>query len=196
MTTPLYPMFQKRIQDAIEELLTKQIRPWSMLSSGKPMRVTRFDGRPITYGGIGFDGSPQHVFWGRYIEPFLEQLCVSEIAAAVTMARERHVDGKALLHEVEIFLKAGCGNVFKEMAEIEQRLLGHGYPEKVPRRSVDGHIGGMRDFIEVRIKAELVMWKEPLRLEHWLSTHKAIVSFGLAVIGIIVTLIVNFLSGI
>jgi hypothetical protein len=87
MTTPLYPIFRKRIDDAVEQLIKNQVTPWCFLNSGHPFRVTAFDGRQITYEGILFDGTSQLVFWSRYIEPFLEYLAISEISAAVAMAQ-------------------------------------------------------------------------------------------------------------
>jgi hypothetical protein len=81
MTTPLYPTFRKHINDAINQLIQNQITPWSFLNSGKPLRIYNFDKKQISYDGNGFEGSPREVFWSRYIEPFLEDICISEIAA-------------------------------------------------------------------------------------------------------------------
>src|SRR5205807_290395 len=107
MTTPLYPTFDKRISDGVRLLIQKQVTPWAFLTAGPPFHVKYFDGKEIHYQGIAFEGSPVHVFWGRYIEPFLEHLCTTEIAAAVAMAKERDVDGKHLLPEVQGLLKSG-----------------------------------------------------------------------------------------
>ena len=159
MTTPLYPTFKKRIEDAIELLLQNQVTPWAFLNSGKPFRVKKFDGREIAYEGRGFEGSPQEVFWARYIEPFLEDLAVREIDAAVSLARERDVDAKLLLLEVQGLLRNGSRRVFARMAEIDQRLIGNGYPQNVPLRRVQHEALSMDRFIEERIHAELAMWK-------------------------------------
>jgi hypothetical protein len=58
MTTPLYPTFQKRITDAVEGLLTRQVTPWFFLTAGPPFRIKSFDGREIAYQGLAFEGSP------------------------------------------------------------------------------------------------------------------------------------------
>ncbi len=115
MATPLYPTFKKRVTDAIEQLITKQVTPWSFIKAGPPFRVNRFDGRQIAYQGVGFEGSPREVFWGQYIEPFLEDLCISEISAAVRMAKERGVDGKSLLLELQSLLSSGFTRVYERM---------------------------------------------------------------------------------
>jgi len=88
MTTPLHAIFKRRISDSVEHLLQNQVTPWSFLTAGKPFRVKKCDGREISYEGVGFEGSPREVFWARYIEPFLEDLAMREIAEAVSSARE------------------------------------------------------------------------------------------------------------
>src|SRR5438093_762339 len=118
MTTPLYPTFRKRVDDAIEQLIKQQVIPWSFLTAGPPFRIKSFDGKQIAYQGVGFEGSPREVFWSRYIEPFLEELCISEITAAVSMARERGVDARLLLSELQGLLSAGIRKVYTRMADV------------------------------------------------------------------------------
>ena len=74
MTTPLYPTFQKRISDSFDQLIKNQVTPWAFLNTGKPMRVKTHDNRPISYEGIGFEGSPEQVFWSSYVDPFMEEI--------------------------------------------------------------------------------------------------------------------------
>ena len=159
MATPLHPTFEKRIDDAVDRILLRQVDPWAFFRSGPPMRVTRFDGRIIAYQGLEFEGSPPLVFWSRYIEPFLEDLAVQEINAAVAAARERGVDGKQLLLEVEGMLLSGSKKVFTRMAQIDQRLRGKGYPQSVQLRPIDDKYDHMKEFIEIRIRAEIEMWR-------------------------------------
>lgn len=159
MPTPLYPTFKKRIHDAIEQLITKQITPWSFLTAGPPFRVTTFDGRKIAYQGVGFEGSPETVFWGRYIEPFLEDLCISEISAAVSMASARDIDGRLLLRELQRLLSDGFRKVYSHMSDVDCRLRGKGYPHSVAPRSVDTEIQRMGIFLDERIASEIEMWR-------------------------------------
>jgi len=163
------------------------------------MRVTRFDGRSIAYQGIEFQGSPREVFWSRYIEPFLEDLTVQEIAAAVATARERGVDAKQLLSEVEGLLLSSCKKVFNRMADIDQRLHGKGYPRSVPLRAIEDKYEPMKEFIERRIRAEIEIWRPKRRHEGWYERNKFLVwligtivgvgSLIVAVVGLIVKLL-------
>lgn len=172
MTTPLYPTFEKRIGDAVDQLIRSQVDPWAFFNTGHPLRVRTFDGRNISYGGVVFDDSVRQVFWSRYMEPFLEDLAVQQIATAVTAARERSVDAKLLLPEIQGLLLSACRKVFARMARIDQRLLGRGFPENVPCRPIENEYNGMKEFIEKHIRAEHEMWRPKRRYEDWYERNK------------------------
>lgn len=185
MTSPLYPTFRKRVDDATEQIIKQQVTPWSFLTAGPPFRVKMFDGKQIAYEGVGFEGSPRTVFWSRYIEPFLEDLCVSEIEAAVTMAKERGVDARQLLPELQNQLSAGCRRVYASMADVDRRLRGKGFPDKVALKSVDSEVATIVQFIEERVRAELAMWMPRSRVELWYERNK----FWVWAIGILVSIL-------
>ena len=81
------PAFEKRIGDAIAQLLRQQIDPWAFFNTGHPTKLTAYDGSSIGYSGVGFEGSLRLVFWSRYIEPFLENLVVEQTTSAAREAR-------------------------------------------------------------------------------------------------------------
>lgn len=105
-----------------------------------------FDGRQVAYEGVGFEGSPRTIFWSRYIEPFLEDLCISEIGTAVTMAKERGVDARLLLPELQNLLSAGCRRVFVTMVDVDRRLRGKEFPEKAGMRPIDKEVAAVSSF--------------------------------------------------
>lgn len=171
MTTPLYPAFHKRIEDATHVLIQDQVTPWAFFNSGKPMRVKTFHGKDITYEGIGFEGSPRLVFWNGYIQPFLEALIVQEISVAVALAKDRGVDARKLLPEVQGLLYAACHKVFTRMAEIDQRIQGKGFPDNIRIRSVEQELVNFKDFIAMHIDSELAMWKPKSALHSWFNDN-------------------------
>lgn len=175
MTTPLYPTFRKRIEDATERIIRDQVTPWAFLTAGPPFKVKQFSGREISYQGIDFEGSPRTIFWGRYIDPFLETLAIEEIDFAISSAKERRVDATLLLPEVQGLLVAAAQKIFGAMAEIDRRLRGKGYPESVPLRSVEGEVSQLRAFIDERVRCELAMWKPKSALEEWYDRNKFLV---------------------
>lgn len=172
MPTPLYPTFKKRVTDAFEQLIKQQVTPWSFMKAGPPFRVKAFDGRQIAYQHFEFDGSPRQMFWSRYIEPFLEQLCISEIEEAVSMARGKGVDARLLLPELQGLLSDGFKKVYERMADVDRRLRGKGYPNSVALRSVESEIQRMDKFLDERIMAEIEMWKPKPWFEAWHERNK------------------------
>jgi hypothetical protein len=192
MTTPLYPTFRKRVEDAFEQLIKQQVTPWSFMTAGPPFRIKLFDGREIVYQGVGFGGSPTTVFWSRYIEPFLEQLCISEIEAAVSMAREKGVDARLLLPELQGLLSAGFKKIYERMADVDRRLRGKGFPNSVALRSVEMEIQRMDKFLDERILAEIEMWRPKPSFEAWHERNKFwvwLIWIVLTVVGILTKLL-------
>ena len=145
MSTPLYPTFEKRVADAVTRVITQHVDPWQFMQ--QRMSVKRFDGRLISYEGVEFEGSPRHVFWSGYIEPFLQELIVAELAAASAAAKERDVDARKLIPEVQALLLLGCRQVLRKMAEVDHRLRGQGYPEKTDERSTEPELLSLREFL-------------------------------------------------
>lgn len=175
MTTPLYPTFQKRIGDSFEALINTQVRPWALLNTGKPLRVKTYDKRQISYEGIGFEGSPAQVFWSKYIEPFMEEISINEINAAVRMAEKKNVDVAILLPEINGLILAGIRKTFFEMAKIDQRLRGKGFPDTIPLRRTENEFQRMKEFVEMFVQAELKLWQPKSKLEKWYERNKFIV---------------------
>jgi hypothetical protein len=170
--TPLYPIFRKRVDDAIEQLIKQQVTPWASLPEGPPFRIKKFDGGEIAYAGVEFEGSPRDVFWTHYIEPFLEKLCISEISDAVSMAREKDVDARLLLPEIQALLSGGFQRVYARMAVVDRRLRGKGFPDKVEPKSIEDEVWAMNQFLGERIRTEVAMCKPKSRRELWFERNK------------------------
>jgi hypothetical protein len=192
MTTPLLSVFQKRINDSFEQLDKNQVTPWAFMAAGPPFRIQTHDKRQISYQGILFEGSPRNVFWARYIEPFMEEICINEIDAAVQMAKDRHVDGALLLLEIKDLLLAGIRQTYFRMADIDRRLRGKGYPKSVGLRGTDKEYVAMTYFVDARIRSELRMWKPKSNLQVWYEDNKAVV-WAIGAIFTALGLIVKFL---
>ena len=172
MTTPALPTLNKRIADATDAIIKKQVTPWAFMPSGKPFKIQKHDGSLICYEGIHFEGSPRAVFWGRYIEPFIEEMVLQEIEQSMLFVKENNLDARQVLAEVQELLISSVNTIFQEMARIDQLLLGNGYPERIPLRPVAPEIEGMHAFIQEHIQAELAMWKQQPRLYAWWGKYK------------------------
>jgi hypothetical protein len=187
--TSLYPTFEKRIRDGIDGLIREKVTPWVFMTAGPPFKIRTFHGKEIAYQGIKFDGSPREVFWGRFIEPFLEDLSINEINTAVKMAHERRVNLRELLTEVRDLLGAGIEKVYAQMADVDRRLRGEGFPQRVQPKAVDHLTLSMMNFIDKRIQAEIAMWRPRPRWENFYENNKLLIKFLAWAIPLIGTLI-------
>jgi len=68
--TPLYPLIQQRVAEAARPL-AERLEEWRMMSSRAGLKTTNFNGKPVQYQGVTFDGTPRVVFWGEFFEPFM-----------------------------------------------------------------------------------------------------------------------------
>jgi hypothetical protein len=171
MTSPLYPIIAKFIEDEWVKLEQNQITPWCFLNAGPPFRCKDFYGKEIAYQGIGFEGSPSVRFWGRYIEPFLEDITERTVQETIRLATEKQQSTNEPLSEVSGLLKSLARRAYDRMAVVEQRLLGKGFPENVARRGVDAEFASMENFINQRIMAEMAMTKRKYWFNEFYNNH-------------------------
>lgn len=157
MSSPLFGLIQKLVEDEWIRLDREQITPWAFLTAGPPFHVRDFYGRSISYQGIQFEGSPREVFWGGYIEPFLEDLGLRTLDEVLRIAANRQQDPQLPLEEATGLLKSVVRRTFARMADIDRRLRGRGFPSSVSIMSVEGHIASVERFLTDRLKAEIEM---------------------------------------
>ena len=86
-----YPEITFGISNKFKQLMTDKLNPWMFFNTGKMTPIIDFYGRTIQYSGVGFEGSPREVFWGGFIEPFLENIFGSAFEFALSYAKERNL---------------------------------------------------------------------------------------------------------
>lgn len=128
MQTELFPIIQKIIDDAWVKLDREQITPWAFMTAGPLFTVQDFYGKKISYQGIEFDGSARLVFWGRYIEPFLEDITCSLVKQTIQLSKEKGQNTKLALTNLKDLLNALVYKSFSRMAEIDRNLRGKATP--------------------------------------------------------------------
>ena len=185
MTTPLYPILAKYIEDEWIRLERNQITPWAFMNTEPPFRCKDFYGKEIPYQGIGFEGSPNHVFWGRYIEPFLEDITERTVQETINLAKDKQQKANEPLIEVSALLKALARRTYDRMATIDQRLLGEGFPEKITLKNVDDKFASMSNFIDQRINSELAMTKRKCSINDFYNNQPFLFWFIASILAVI-----------
>jgi hypothetical protein len=191
MTSTLYPLVAKMIEDEWVKLERNQITPWAFVTAGPPFRCKDFYGKQISYQGIGFEGAPREVFWSRYIEPFLEDIVDRLVKETLRLCEEKRQRTNEPLAELGALLKSLAHRAYEHMAVIDQRLRGKGYPNNVPRRTTEREFKGMEAFIDQRVHAEQAMTKPKYRINEFYVEHPflfwLIALLVSAVVGVIAT---------
>jgi len=173
--SPLWPTMDLFIRNECERIEREKITPWAFFGSGTQMRVTDFYGRQIAYQGLAWGGSARLVFWTRYFEPFWEDVTDRSIKEVFKLCEERKVDARAPLRETEGLLISYDRKLFDRMAQIDQRLAGRGFPNKVPLRRTDREKQQLEQFINAHISAALSSMPPPAgrwkRANKWMKDH-------------------------
>jgi hypothetical protein len=133
------------IKTAFTKLEQEKITPWVFLLGDKMPPIKNFHGRIIQYRGMKFEGSPTQVFWNGFIDPFLEELIGWAFKFSLDHAKERHLNLESCIEVAQQSLQSGISRIFFRMQDIDRRLRGNGFPDKVPPRNI---VAAKRSFLE------------------------------------------------
>lgn len=193
--TPLYEKTKQKIEDFYIDIDRNKLTPWFFLRTGKMPEVKDYYGRRIRYKGegLGFEGSPSMVFWGGFIEPFLEHGIIDILEQVSDEAINSNLDPEMCINEAVGHLYGRISAVYYRMAEIDQNLRGKGYPETARRRDVSEKIKKMEGYLQEQQKAIVLIAKsqyKPALEEKFFQTNtfKYVV---IPLLAILATLIVS-----
>jgi len=192
--TPLYEKTKQKIEDFYIDIDRNKLTPWAFLNSGKPFEVKDYYDKSIRYQGVGFDGTSRNVFWGNFIEPFLEHGITNILEQVASEAKESNLAPEPCIIEAVNLLDSLITRVYYRMAKIDQNLRGKGYPKNVERKDVSQKIETMVDYLQQQQMAFTEMAKSQSRhaqKEKYLEHRKFVIIIILTVIGIIVAVIVG-----
>jgi len=133
--TPLYPLIQQRVAETARPL-AERLEAWRMMNSRASLRTSKFNGKPVSYQGVMFDGTPRVVFWGDFFEPFIFEPFIFDaprqsLEWLIEACRDRHLDVTEYLSEATALLNVLVAKAYEEMARTDQLLRDRGYPDSV-----------------------------------------------------------------
>ncbi len=123
-------------------------------ASGKG-HITTFEGKICSWSGVGFEGSPREVFWGRYIEPFLEDSTERLIRLVAEESEKNKLNIRLELDTLSNHMRGMYARIYSEMADADQRMLGKGFPEKIDRKDITSEIIIMSHYLDQHIAMTL-----------------------------------------
>jgi hypothetical protein len=159
--TLIYENIRNKVSGLEHQIIDEKIAPWIFFRTGKMKEVTNYHGKVIKYSGIEFAGSPRLIFWNGFIEPFLENGIAQVLNTVAQECYDRNIDNTEFLQEAKSLLAGLISKAYRRMSEIDQKLRGKGYPEKVTPVDVSNKIGKMQEFLNQYTKAILNNEKPP-----------------------------------
>jgi hypothetical protein len=166
-----YPEINFAINNKFKQLMTDKLNPWMFFNTGKMAPIVDFYGRAMQYSGVvGFEGSPREVFWGGFIEPFLESIFVWAFEFVLSHAQKRNLDRKELILYARECLVNGIHLTYSRMQKIDRTLRGKGYPDRVQPQNISREINKMqtkldeyRDSALAALRGNVMSIKVPCR---------------------------------
>ena len=143
--TPLYPLTEQRLTEAARPLV-ERLQAWKMMGVG--LNTTDFNGKPVRYHGVKFEGSPRDVFWSNFFEPFILDAARQTLEWVVDCCRERHLEPRQYVVEAKSLLALFTDGVYEDMARIDQNHRGGGYPHSVTPMDVSPKATAMKEQID------------------------------------------------
>ena len=143
--TKLYQRSHMMVRELDSRLINMLVK-WNFIESRQGLNTAYYDGRKISYSGVGFRGSPRDVFWSGYIEGYIENESVSLLEGVADIAKASTYDIAMCVSEAANLLCVMVSRIYMSMADIERRLLGDGvrFP---PVRDVSLKISGMQALV-------------------------------------------------
>lgn len=200
LKTPLYEKTKLKVDDFYVDIDRNKLTPWAFLNSGKPFEVKDYYGKSISYEGVRFEGSPRTVFWGNFIEPFLEHGIINILEQVANEAKENSLAPEPCINEAVGFLDGCISKVYNRMAKIDQNLRGKGYPKSVNRKDVSQEVDKMISYLQEqqksRIKIANLQFSQIQKEKSHQKTSMLIMKWGLiiAILGLIFTVIMGIPS--
>ena len=151
--TPLYEKTKQKIEDFYIDIDRNKLTPWSFLNSGKLFEVKDYYDKSIRYQGVEFEGTPRNVFWGNFIEPFLEHGITNILEQVASEAKESNLAPEPCIIEAVNLLDSLITRVYYRMAKIDQNLRGKGDPKSVKQKDVSQEIEKMVNYLQQQQKS-------------------------------------------
>ena len=145
--SPLNEIIRAEVEEARGTLLNEVVEPWMFFNS-HGVSIKKADGRPISYPGLEFTGTPKFVFWDGFIDDHIKKTSRQLIESTRLKAIEKNLPIEEALADCLMHIRNMIQMAFNRMSIIDQRLRGKGFPESVKRKDVTDRIE--RSYAEIQ----------------------------------------------
>src|SRR5665213_969661 len=157
--TPLYPLTEDMLNNVFRDIHDR-ITKWTMFCANWHLQTTDYYGKPISYSGITFFGSPRMVFWGRHFEPFAEHGVMDCIAKIEEVCRNKNLDPAEYLHEFQLAMKPRIQGMYLAMLQTDATLSRASNIKNFAPEDIQSKIVTMEKYLDDHVKAALFKKEE------------------------------------
>ena len=151
----LLPVTRQKIVKLCENLKRDKLTPWIWFNS-RGVKVTDFYGKIISISGCLYGQSVANVFL-YFIKPFLEDTIVKTLDEILEICRNRELKPEEpYIRETAMLLDGYLIDpIYRDIAYIDRRIRGKGYPKSVRSIDVTDKISEMVKFLD-KCKDEMI----------------------------------------
>ena len=158
--TDLNAVTKKKVCALAKDIIRDKLTRWRFFYSGK-CHVTNHSGKTMHFKNIGFEGTPRHVFWNGFVEPFLEDAIEQVLESTAERCRKYDLEPEPYIDEaLGLLWNFLIENAYDHMVETERILRGKGCP-KGPRgvipEDVKDKMRNMHRVLEEHRKAAMLI---------------------------------------
>jgi hypothetical protein len=174
-------------------LVEKEITKWAFMRCrpNHKLEINFIDGSKGGYQGVGFEGSPQEIFWSdKYIPEYVKIYILEGIDYAIDSAKKYDSNPNSWLEDFLKIVPPLIDKTYDRMIEIESRLLGDGFNPAKSNNSHKNKFLSLKCYLEDVVKGrklstpEIIYW--------WIKKYQLIL--GVLVASFIAYLFRNVLN--
>jgi len=191
--TPVHYQIKGSLDEILAHLDREKITPW-LLNFKRRVNIDDCRGGRITVGGdIEFSGSVRDVYWA-FIGPCVEDVIRKVLFESDALGRQySHHVARIGLDETGVLLKEFVNRVFQRMVDVDRRLRGKGYPNRVEPYDTSDRVAALHRLIDERVVAVKEQYPSGIRsFVHYCERHPVLV--GSVLVPVILALIAMILK--
>ncbi|RYX79926.1 hypothetical protein EON83_30725 [bacterium] len=146
MATALHPLTAQKLHEEARPL-KERIAAWQFFNV-YGVKTTTIDGKQVAISGVKFEGSPKHVFWSGFFEPFMVAAANNTFQWLGEQCIARNLNPSTYFEEARQLMHALVSKSFQEIAQTDQILRGEGFPSLIQLVDVSAKIASMNQHID------------------------------------------------
>ncbi len=170
--SPLNEIIKADVEEITQSLLKDTVEPWIFFGS-HGVNIKKIDGRSISISGVEYSDSAATAFWEGFADAYIKKRSRELIESTRLKALDRNIPLENALQDSLIHLRNMVVTIYNRMAVIDQRLRGKGFPESVPKKSVQPYIDRNYEAIKAMVNAEIeCIQSDGSRRSTWLNAFE------------------------